>query len=180
MKTFSFYKLLLRASGVIVLSAMLVSCGVAKSGGGLTPSELSEKLKIDVKKKDDLKMYRAAAKWLGVPYKYGGTTMSGVDCSALVINIMKESHNLKLSRSAESLYKDDCHKISKNNLKPGDLIFFHMGDKKGSKRTIDHVALHLKDGVFIHATTKRGVMINKVTDSYYEQRIYLCGRIDKL
>ena len=67
----------------------------------------------------------------------------------------------------------DCHKVSKRNLREGDLVFFHNGRKK---RIASHVGIYLKDNKFIHASTSRGVIISSLNEDYYRKHWLSGGR----
>lgn len=67
----------------------------------------------------------------------------------------------------------DCHKVSKRNLREGDLVFFHNGRKK---RIASHVGIYLKNNKFIHASTSRGVIISSLNEDYYRKHWLSGGR----
>jgi lipoprotein Spr len=66
------------------------------------------------------------------------------------------------------------HKVSKNNLKTGDLVFF--ATSKNSNR-INHVGIYLKNGSFIHASTSKGVIVSHLDEGYYSRTWKKAGRI---
>ena len=136
--------------------------------------KLSHQLGIPVTPKDNLKLYTEAASWLGVPYRYGGNTRQGVDCSGLVCNIYRNVYGIQLERNSAEMYKKNCRKISRNRLKPGDLIFFNTARKR---KTVSHVGIFLKGNVFIHATTASGVRLNTLDDEYYKKRWIGGGKV---
>lgn len=163
---------------VILLSAFcLASCSSNKK---LSKKEsaagLSQKLDIPVGKKDDLELYTETAQWLGTPYRYGGNTRAGVDCSGFVCNIYKDVYGIKLERTVAGMYKANCHKISRNKLKPGDLVFFNTAK---TKKSLSHVGIYLKDDTFIHATTSSGVRTSKLTEPYYKKRWISGGKVKR-
>lgn len=141
-----------------------------------TASRLSSKLGFQVLPKDPLKLYQEASVWLGVPYRYGGNTAKGVDCSGLVCNIYQNVYQISLERTVIGMYKKNCRKISRNKLKPGDLVFFHTTKKR---KTISHVGIYLKKNTFIHATTASGVRLSQLNETYYKKRWIKGGRVKK-
>lgn len=127
--------------------------------------QLSQQLGFKVTKKDNLSLYTEAAKWLGTPYRYGGSTRKGIDCSGLVGQIYQHTYQKKLERNAQAIASKNCRKVSKGNLKSGNLVFFNTSKKKG----INHVGLFLKNGYFIHASTSKGVIISNLQEDYYRK-----------
>ena len=94
--------------------------------------------------KDNHQLYVESAAWLGVPYRGGGNSKRGVDCSGLTSHLYKKVYHKKLKRNSDDQRTQDCHKVSKRNLREGDLVFFHNGRKK---RIASHVGIYLKDNV---------------------------------
>lgn len=122
---------------------------------------------------DNETLYNAIQSWIGTPYQYGGTSKSGVDCSGFVGNIYQEVYNRTLHRVANDMQLD-CELISKSELKEGDLVFF-----TNSKGRVSHVGIYLKDGIFAHSSTSRGVIISRLGDSYWSKHFYKGGRVNE-
>lgn len=120
---------------------------------------------------DNEKLYQAIESWMGTPYLYGGTTKAGVDCSAFVGHIVSEVYGILLHRVANDM-QQDVKLITKSELKEGDLVFF-----TNSKGRVSHVGLYLKDGMFAHSSTSRGVIISRLDDSYWSKHFYKGGRL---
>lgn len=138
--------------------------------------ELSEKLGFNIHHKDDIPLYTEAAKWLGTPYKYGGTTRKGVDCSGLTGQIYRNVYQITLDRTVKDIEKNNCRRISRHTLQPGDLVFFNTSKKK---KGTNHVGIFLKHDYFIHASTSRGVVIDNLRDSYYKGHWSNAGKVKK-
>ena len=113
--------------------------------------------------------------WLGTPYRYGGSTRKGVDCSGLVNQIYKQVYHRSLERSSSGIATRNCRKIMKSDLSSGDLVFFNTSRKK--RKGINHVGLFLKNGYFIHASTSRGVIISNLKEDYYRKTWKQGGRV---
>ncbi len=163
--------------GLLSLLLLTSSCSSSKrlAQEALQREQLSQKFGFKLNKKDNLQLYTTASHWLGVPYRSGGTTLKGTDCSGLVGNLYQEIYDKKLSRTAEDIAKNDCQRTSKNNLKAGDLVFFNTSTKK--RKRINHVGLFLKEGYFIHASTSRGVIISNLAEEYYRKTWKYGGKV---
>ncbi|MBQ7279690.1 MAG: C40 family peptidase [Bacteroidales bacterium] len=119
------------------------------------------------------KLYAVIKPWMGVPYKYGGTTKQGIDCSGFVGNIYREAYGITLHRTANDM-QQDVKKVSKSQLREGDLVFFVNSHGK-----VSHVGIYLHDGLFVHSSTSRGVIISPLSDSYWSQHFHCGGRHPK-
>ncbi|GAB4143517.1 MAG: NlpC/P60 family protein [Bacteroidia bacterium] len=116
-------------------------------------------------------LYKFIDEWYGVPYKYGGKSKDGVDCSGFTSILQSRVYNKTIEGSAASIF-NDCKPLSQNELKEGDLVFFKIsGDK------ISHVGVYLQNRKFVHASTKKGVIINSLDEDYYRKYYYKGGRI---
>ena len=117
-----------------------------------------------------------AKSWIGVPYKYGGNSKRGVDCSGLVVQVYKQVYGINLQRSSNLIYEKNCNKIKKNDLKEGDLVFFSTGRSK----KINHVGIYLAKDKFVHASSSRGVIMSDLKEPYYISTYVSSGRVKGL
>ena len=117
-------------------------------------------------------LIKVAKKYLGAPYKFGGTsTKTGIDCSAYVNKVFK-SFDVNLPRTARGIYKKGNY-VSKSKLQKGDLVFFRTYAKFPS-----HVGIYMGDGNFIHASSaKKKVIITNFQGKYYQKRYIGAKRI---
>lgn len=106
-----------------------------------------------------------AKTYLGVPYRYGGTTRRGIDCSAFVLSVFGAATGVSLPRVAASQAQEG-EKIAKEDLQKGDLIFFSKGSRISHVGIVEEVTPE-GDIKFIHAATSKGVMITTLNDSTY-------------
>lgn len=110
--------------------------------------------------------------WLGTPYRYGGHTRQGVDCSGLVNHIYLKVYNINLERSSVNMARN-IHKVNKSHLREGDLVFFRI-----NQNNISHVGIYISNNKFVHASTSRGVIVSDMDQEYYRRRFAFGGRID--
>ena len=132
------------------------------------------RLDMDIDMDDNHALYLEVSNWLGVPYRSGGGSMRGTDCSGFTSAVYKKVYRKKLERSAEDQRKHDCRQVTKRGLEEGDLVFFHNGKKK---RKETHVGIYLKNNRFIHASLRRGVIVSELGDPYYKSRWMQGGRV---
>ena len=170
-------------SFIFILSFTLLvsSCGTSRhlsSAEMQTLARASVRLGFDIDRKDNHRLMIEASQWIGVPYRYAGTTRSGVDCSGLTYNIYKNVYNVQLVHSSQGQLNENVKKkVKKGSLKQGDLLFF---SPKRSKRKINHVGIYLKDGKFIHSSSSRGVRIDFMDDDYWKKQWVTGGRVINL
>lgn len=154
---------------IFLLCLGLISC---KSNQRLAQTQhqtaqLSQQFGFKITQKDDIRLYSEAALWLGTPYRFGGTTRKGVDCSGFIGQIYQNVYHKNLERQTINIAKKNCRKISKGKLKTGDLVFFNTSQKK--KKGINHVGLFLKHNYFIHASSSQGVIVSNLNENYYRK-----------
>lgn len=113
--------------------------------------------------------------WLGKPYRYGGTTMRGIDCSKLTQKLYKEVFGLTIPGVSWQQWSS-TYRVSKDSIKTGDLVFFNS--KKSPSGW--HVGLYLADGFFLHASNrKEGVKISSLSENTYKLNYKGAGRLEK-
>lgn len=113
--------------------------------------------------------------FLGTPYKNGGTSITGTDCSGFVMTIYKKTFNIDLPHNTTMMYQQTIP-VSLKNLKLGDLLFFENYEGRG----ISHVAIYLIDNHFVHASLQQGVVISDLDNSYYRMRFRSARRVANL
>lgn len=100
--------------------------------------------------------------WIGIPYKYGGMSNSGVDCSGFSSLVYIHVYNKTIPRTAHDQFIHGI-KSRRESLQKGDLVFFRLS----GGRDIDHVGIYLGDNQFVHATKSAGVTISNLSDDIY-------------
>lgn len=116
------------------------------------------------------KMLMEILKYINTPYKYGGTSSKGLDCSAFTQLIFRKSLSIRLDRSAKDQFHEGDEVNDIDDLHFGDLVFFdtRRGVKPG------HVGIYLGDHLFAHASNS-GVTVSSLDMDYYAKR-YMGGR----
>jgi cell wall-associated NlpC family hydrolase len=108
--------------------------------------------------------------WKGTRYRMGSHSKSGTDCSGFVLITFREKFGIELPRSTGEQNKLGID-VKKNELITGDLVFFRTG-------RYNHVGIYLEDGQFLHASTRAGVKISKLSDPYWKTRYWKAKRLD--
>lgn len=148
-------------------------------------------IKVNIKKKKKYninifsleqmeKILKEAKSYLGTPYRLGGTSRNGIDCSSLISKIFK-IYNIYLPRvSYKQAQKGTA--ISMDKLQKGDLLFFST--KRVRREKINHVGITIdKRGnniYFIHASSSNGVIISQIKEPYWKMRFMIAKRIFSL
>ena len=112
----------------------------------------------------------AEADWRGTPYRYGGTSRKGIDCSAFVMTVYQDVFDLSLPRTTTAQVEVG-EAVSPKALQAGDLVFFR------TSRKTRHVGIYLGDGEFAHASTSQGVMTSHLDNDYWQRTYWTARRI---
>ena len=138
----------------------------ASSGTAITPSNTAASVSISAKRQSVLNY---AAQFLGVPYVYGGTP-SGFDCSGFTSYVFKNTVG-SIPRVAQAQY-DATTRVSRDDLLPGDLVFFGS-----STSSISHVGIYVGSNQFIHAPSTGDVVKYSSLTGSYATRYQGAGRV---
>ena len=139
----------------------------ASSGTAINPSNTAASVSISAKRQSVLNY---AAQFLGVPYVYGGSTPSGFDCSGLTSYVFKNTVG-SIPRVAQAQY-DATTRVSRDDLLPGDLVFFGS-----STSSISHVGIYVGSNQFIHAPSTGDVVKYSSLTGSYATRYQGAGRV---
>jgi cell wall-associated NlpC family hydrolase len=135
------------------------------------PTEVVQEYPLDSSATPDARgneVVERAEEFLGTPYRSGGTTSNGVDCSGLTFAVYREV-GVRLPRSSDDQARVG-EAVPRDALAPGDLVFF------GSSGNVSHVGIYKGDGEFIHASTSaREVRFDRLDTTYFRNR-YLTAR----
>jgi cell wall-associated NlpC family hydrolase len=115
-------------------------------------------------------LYKEYDKWCDTPYKYGGHTLKGTDCSYLVQKVYQDAFAIQLPRT--SLEQAQIgYEVPKNSSKEGDLVFFKVDSKTR------HSGIIIDKGRFLHASTTEGVKISQLNDPYWKSKFLQIRRV---
>lgn len=128
-------------------------------------------LNTEIESVNNLKALKFIDEWYGTRYRLGGTTKSGIDCSAFTQLFFTTVYGIGLPRTSREQYSKS-KKISRTHLREGDLVFF------STRGRISHVGIYLQNNKFVHASTSGGVMISDLFEDYWLRKFSGVGRIE--
>ncbi|MRT92531.1 NlpC/P60 family protein [Ancylomarina sp. 16SWW S1-10-2] len=161
---------------IIIIGITIASCSTKRQISKHNtkkhkPKVRTEKIEVEKLQKKTSRKYKLETqyrKYKGVPYKYGGTSIKGFDCSGFVQFTYKNLFKIELPRTTGLMLKEGIP-ISKRKLRIGDLVLFRT-----SKR-YRHVGIFMGDNLFMHVSTKKGLMKSNLNNPYWSKH-YLTSR----
>ena len=148
---------------LIALVLVLTSCGSSKKTYTASNTQAD-------------RIVNQAEAFSGTPYKWGGTTRGGMDCSGLIY-VAFQKENVALPRVSRDMATQG-KAIKKSAVRKGDLVFFKTNK---NKNTINHVGLvtQVNAGViyFIHATSSRDVLTSSLEENYWKSAYSQARRV---
>lgn len=117
------------------------------------------------------RMLMEIIKYVNTPYKFGGNSSNGIDCSAFTQNVFSNCLDVNLLRSAREQFTQGKSIKDKDDLIFGDLVFFN------TRRAVKpgHVGIYIGDKLFAHASSAKGVIVSSLEHKYYAKR-FMGGR----
>jgi hypothetical protein len=112
----------------------------------------------------------AAHGWQGTTYQFGGASLNGIDCSALMVEWFDHLFGVQLPRTSRQQFASG-QPIDRDRLTGGDLVFF------GSPSRISHVGVYVGNGEFAHASESRGVTVSPMSGAYWRSRYQGARRV---
>lgn len=120
-------------------------------------------LNESVEKLSNAILYKTIDSWYGTRYRYGGTSLRGIDCSAFMQVLGNYAFGWILPRTAREQYAS-MTKIMRDELQEGDFVFFN------TTGGVSHVGMYLANNKFVHSSSSQGVSIGDLDDKYWRAR----------
>lgn len=161
---------------IVAAFAMVQGCatrGVPSSTGTDYPTALGPAMAGARSPGADVVM--AALQYIDLPYRAGGRTEDGFDCSGFTRHVYAQSAGIALPRQADDQAQSaGLREVRRDHLQPGDLVFFNT-----LRRTYSHVGIYIGEGRFVHAPrTGAQVRIESLAASYWARRFTGARRAD--
>jgi cell wall-associated NlpC family hydrolase len=153
----------------ILLAVVIMGACTSAPRYRTTPIDTREHETVPAGRAEIIKVARS---YLGTPYRSGGTSRNGVDCSGFVTAVYRQ-FDIALPRTSlgQSAFGE---RISPSSLQAGDLVFF----KTSRRQSVSHVGIYMGQGKFIHASTRsHRVRIDDLEDDYFRKRFVVARRI---
>ncbi len=121
--------------------------------------------------RQETRLLQEILRHIGTPYRLGGTGSDGIDCSAYISTVFRNSMNIELPRSTIEQYRMG-RRVQMSERKFGDLIFFNTTGQNPS-----HVGIYIGDNLFAHASVSNGVTISSLESTYFQRRVTAVRRV---
>ena len=164
----------------VCLSLLAAACGLVGCAGA--PQQVDTRAPVARPTQDSIRQpeqapthiraARVAARQVGVPYRYGGSSRTGFDCSGLV-HYAYAATGVAVPRTTAALWSE-LEPVSSARLRTGDILFFNIEGK------IAHVGMYLEDGRFVHAPSSgKTVAAASLREPYYRAAFVRGGRVGR-
>lgn len=164
-----------------IFSFLMISCGSSKNVRNYSTSKtLHTQEKAENKTKEEVtvadKIVWTAVSYKGIPYRFGGTTEQGMDCSGLIYTSFQQ-RDVPIARTSREMYAQGTS-IPLRKVQRGDLLFFITARKRGK---VNHVGLVTSvsngDIRFIHSTSSQGVIVTSLHEDYWKRAFIEAKRV---
>jgi lipoprotein Spr len=130
--------------------------------------------RINTKNTSADEIIKTAQQYLGVPHCMGGSTMKCIDCSGLLAAVFAR-YGIRLPHNSEEQARYGKKITGMNELRRGDLVFFIRSYK--TNQFITHSGIYIGDNKFIHTSSKKGVIITSINDSWWSEKFIFGTRL---
>lgn len=159
----------------IFILAPLLGLAACSTPSHRTPSQplaIPSTTSVNLRDQDRVKslLLQQYKEWYKVPYKMGGLSKGGVDCSGFTYLTFRNRLGYTIPRSTDGQVQIGT-RVARNSLRIGDLIFFH------TSAFYNHVGIYIGEDTFLHASTSRGVMISNMKIDYWNSRYWTARRV---
>ncbi len=164
---------------LLVFLSLLAACGSIRPAPRYTDSTNTGAVVRELEERRHAtpsRLARVVDSYLGIPYKWGGTTRAGMDCSAFTRAIFRETYGVELPRTSKQMYGVGRAIPQEQSLKPGDLVFFK---NTYSGPGVSHVGIYLGNGRFAHASSSKGGTITLLDNPYFQPRYIGARRVER-
>jgi len=159
-----------RLTSIVFFGAYLVACSSVPSSRPETMVSSNDTIDMTNHSQVRSQLLAQLSEWEGVPYRYGGLTKQGVDCSGFIYLTFAEEFGIRLPRTTQSqALKGEV--VEQSDLLPGDLVFFNTGYKQR------HIGIYVGKKQFIHTSSSRGVMLSRLDNPYWQSAYWHSRRI---
>lgn len=164
-----------------LFSFLMISCGSSKNVRNYSISKNARSQeKVENTTKEEVtvadKIVWTAVSYKGIPYRFGGTTERGMDCSGLIYTSFQQ-RDVPIARTSREMYAQGTS-IPLRKVQRGDLLFFKTARKRGK---VNHVGLVTSvsngDIRFIHSTSSQGVIVTSLHEDYWKRAFIEAKRV---
>lgn len=128
-------------------------------------SNYEEIISIGVPVESQTRLLIEITRYLKTPYRYGGLGPNGFDCSGLINRVFLDALEVELPRTVEDMFYSSQIEKEQSNPEFGDIVFFKL-----RKRHPDHAGIYLGNGLFVHSSSSRGVIVSPLKSDYYSPK----------
>ena len=162
---------------LLILLCLLAtcSCSIRSAPRYTADSSVTRELK-ERRHANSRRLTHIVEGYLGVPYKWGGTTRAGMDCSAFARAIFRQTYGIELPRTSKQMYRVGRTVVRRQDLKAGDLVFFR---DTYSGPGVSHVGIYLGKRRFAHVAVSTGGTITSLDHPYFRLRYIGARRVER-
>ena len=162
---------------LLILLCLLATCSCSIRSAPRYTADSSVERELEKRRRaSPSRLAHVVEGYLGIPYKWGGTTRAGMDCSAFVRTIFRKTYGIELPLTARQIYRVGRPVNRLQDLKPGDLVFFRLAL---SRSGVSHVGIYLGKKRFAHVGVSTGATITSLDNSYFRRRYVGARRVGR-